>query len=594
MKQTVPSDRGRTRLPIPPETLRALAELSATVTARSQLLWGEHCTECASPACYAACGFYTPRQDLHCRRFEAGVEPVAAGHGRLSRIRFRRWGKLEARGPAGLRRVVAAEGIERADAAIGAAIGLAPHALAEAAARRWNAAKHRRLAKAGVPPEAFLLEHWSPTDRGGAFTLTFLEETGGGLLQLPFEVGPAYGRLVVPISTITERVDLSRSYLVQIEPIGEARGRDLVLGLADFAAFGRAPPAQVDGRRPAVAAKVVVWDLDETLWNGVLVEDGPDGVRPRPEAVAAIRALDERGVIQSVASKNDLEEALAALRAFGLADYFLYPQVSWGPKSDAVRAIAARLDLGLESIVLIDDQPFERAEVAEALPQVRVLPHTAVADLASHPWFDLPVTAESRERRAMYQAEAKRTAAAMTAGGDYLAFLRRSELRLDAAPLGPAEVERVHELSQRTNQLNFTGAKLTREEVQALAVSDPRRLCLTFRCADRFGDYGLIGFAVLELASARLEAFFMSCRAQRKRVEHAAFAHMAEALAARGHGTFEVAFRATERNRAAVEMLTALGFTADGAGALWRRPLDRAFADADVVRVATPHSAAAA
>src|SRR6202021_159966 len=104
-------------------------------------------------------------------------------------------------------------------------------------------------------------------------------------------------------------------------------------------------------------------------------------------------------------------------------------------------------------------------------------------------------------RRALYRAEAKRNQEAAVAEGDYLGFLRGSELVLSIAPLGAADAERVFELSQRTNQLNFTGAKLTRGAVADMIRADPARTRLTLRCADRFGDYGLIGFADLDLAA---------------------------------------------------------------------------------------------
>jgi FkbH-like protein len=206
-----------------------------------------------------------------------------------------------------------------------------------------------------------------------------------------------------------------------------------------------------------------------------------------------------------------------------------------------------------------------------------------VDELAAHPWFDHPATPEAGRRRSLYQAEAQRTAVLEAQGGDYLGFLRASDLRLDIRALDAADVVRVHELSQRTNQLNFTGAKLSLAEVEALATPAPGYARLTLRCADRWGDYGLIGFADLDLARGELLAFFMSCRVQRKRVEHAAFAHMAALARGAGTDVLRVRFRETERNGAAVRLLEDLGFERAGEG--WARPLARPFADADVVSV---------
>ncbi len=614
MKETVAGEYAASTAPRPAGIADRLDDRH--LAGRSQIVWGEHCSECAYPACYASCSFYDPRPDLNCRRFVAGIEDAGEG---LMRIRFRKWGKLEGQGTARLRAYADAARLERRDASV--ARGLArtplPFQLKRSAAWRLNQAKARALSVgAGPPVDAFVLEGWSNDARSHAFTVTFLQggrETSHGELsgdavedgtwQAHVRLGPDYARHVLPLGAIAAAIRLDRPFLVQVEPVGEAEGIDITLALADFVAFRdpmaamghpTAHPVQAasDQASAKVLAKVLVWDLDETLWTGTLAEDGPDGVTPRPEAVAALKVLDARGVLHSIASKNDANEALTALRRFGLDGYFLHPQVGWGPKSASVAAIAAALDLGLDSFVFIDDQPFERAEVSTAHADVRTLAHTDVAALTQHPWFDHPATPEAARRRSLYQAEAARGLAAEATGSDYLSFLRASRLVLDVRALDAADVTRVHELSQRTNQLNFTGAKFTQPEVEAMAAPDPRRARLTLRCADAWGDYGLIGFAELDLVAGELAAFFMSCRVQRKRVEHAAFAHMASLLAARGHADFAVRFQATERNGASVRLLEELGFAKVGQG--WTRPVGRPFADSDIVRLTDLQHARAA
>ena len=599
MKETVAGEYSTSR-PCAPEDVRRLD--GRRLAGRSQIVWGEHCSECSYPACYASCAFYDPRPDLNCRRFRAGIEDAGAG---LMRIRFRKWGKLEGRGPARLRPYATAEARERRGEIASRALASAPvpFLLKRSLARRLDAAKARPPGgDLGLAIDAFVLEGWTNDGRDHAFTVTFLQEPGlqqGGTWQAHLSLGPSYARHVLPVDAIAAAIRLDRPFLVQVEPVGDADGIDITLALADFVAFHDAADAWPKLRAvPAPAApsgglaKVLVWDLDETFWTGTLAEDGPDGVTPRPDAVAALKTLDARGVLHSIASKNDPQEAQAALRRFGLQDYFLHPQVGWGPKSASLAAIAAALDLGLDSFVFVDDQPFERAEVCAAHPAVRTLDHLQVGDLVSHPWFDHPSTPEAARRRSLYQAEAARGRAAEASGGDYLAFLRASELTLEVRALDAADVARVHELSQRTNQLNFTGAKFSRAEVEAMAAPDPRHARLTLRCADAWGDYGLIGFADLDLASGELASFFMSCRVQRKRVENAAFAHLAGRLAARGHARFAVRFRATERNGASVRLLEELGFARAGEG--WTRSLEAPFADAGVVRLAPPDATARA
>ncbi|MGC1304953.1 MAG: HAD-IIIC family phosphatase [Caulobacteraceae bacterium] len=598
MKETVANEYSRVGVEIPRG-----AELfdGRTVRARSQIVWGEHCSECAYPICYASCAFYDPRPDLHCRRFVAGIEAAEQG---LTRIRFRKWGKLEGHGPAPLHAYVQARRRERRDAMVSQFLADAPlpFALSRNAVWRWNTRKshNSRSAPNGSPTnpafdlDAFVVEGWSLDGSERGFTLTFLQDAPErGTHQTHFRLGSEARRLTVPASEIAAAIRLDQPYLIQIEPVGEAEGVDVVFGLTDFVAFAEAPVMSVAPSPPSspLLAKVLVWDLDETLWTGVLAEDGPDGVRPRPEAMAAIKALDARGLLQSIASKNDAAEGLEALRRHGLTDYFLHPEINWGPKSQSIGRIAQRLDLGLDSFVFIDDQPFERAEVQAGQPKVRTLTHVEVEGLLSHPWFDHPITPEGAKRRSLYQAEAQRTVEMEAQGDDYLGFLRASDLVLDARPLGRADVARTHELSQRTNQLNFTGAKFALDRVARMVEPEARYARLTLRCTDRYGDYGLIGFAELDLEAGELVEFFMSCRVQRKRVEHAAFAHLAERLGAAGHAVFRVRFQATERNGASVRLLEELGFARDEDG--WVRDLADPFVDSDVVRLVRAASEAA-
>lgn len=600
MIETLPAQAAISDILVSERARAGFAALRAAIAGRSQIVWAEHCSECAYPTCYAACAFYTPRSDLHCRRFEAGIEPVAGTGGLgLHRIRFRQWGKLEGRGATAVAASDQVARRERRDERVARAVAAfpAPYAIKRKLAAGWNTSKEKTARRpGGLEADAFVVEAWAADGRSHPFTLTLLNVGGGAgqMFQARFEAGPDYQRLTVPIGDIRGRIDLKAPFLVQIEPIGEAAGRDVVFGVCDFVSF-KAEPLAASAGADARPVKVVVWDLDETLWRGTLAEDGADGVRVRPEAEAAIKALDERGVLQSIASKNDAAEAMAALTKFGLADYFLHPQIHWDPKSQSIGRIARALDLGVDSFVFIDDQPFERAEVAAGHPRARLLADTDVGGLLDHPWFDLPVTVESRGRRAMYQAEALRSAAFESAPGeDYLRFLRQSDIRAEIRPLAAADAERVYELSQRTNQLNFRATKYGREAVQAMLTPDPDQLRLTVRCADRFGDYGLIGFVVVDLRQGEVTDFFMSCRVQRKRVEHALFAWIAREVQARGRDQLGVRFKTGARNGAARAMLGELGFTEAASGDNWRRDLAQPFEDADVVQVVAGDHAEAA
>jgi FkbH-like protein len=317
------------------------------------------------------------------------------------------------------------------------------------------------------------------------------------------------------------------------------------------------------------------------LWDGILLEGS---VQLRNRVAETFRTLDERGILISVVSKNAPEDALAQLRRFGLEDYLLHPQIGWGPKSEGVRRVAERLDIGIDTLIFVDDNPFELAEVADVLPAVEVLPDAALATLLDHPRLQGAVTEESRRRRYMYKEAGARAEAAAAYGDDYQAFLRECRIEVEIRPPLPEDRERVTELVQRTNQLNFSGRKYRAEEVEAI-LADRTREKYVVRCRDRYGDYGIVGFCLAAPAGGglRIEDLMLSCRVQGKFVEQALFAHLARrpGWSAR---FIEVNFVPTARNGAARAVLDALGFQESEQGLL-RREIGAEEGPPDIVRV---------
>ena len=267
------------------------------------------------------------------------------------------------------------------------------------------------------------------------------------------------------------------------------------------------PP--LDGK----TVKCVVWDLDHTVWDGILLEDGD--VPLRPGVLEIIRELDARGILQSVASRNDAEAAMARLRALELEDFFLYPQVNWNAKGANVRQIATDLNIGLDTFLFIDDQPFEREEVRHAAPEVRVLDAARLEGLLDHPALNPEfITDDSRNRRRMYQADARRNAAEADFAGPSEAFLAGLDMRFVLGPCTEADLQRAEELTQRTNQLNTTGYTYDYDELNAFRTS-PDHLLLVAGLEDRYGSYGKIGLALVEKTSDTvwtLKLLLMSCR----------------------------------------------------------------------------------
>ncbi|HEX5598098.1 MAG TPA: HAD-IIIC family phosphatase [Micromonosporaceae bacterium] len=258
--------------------------------------------------------------------------------------------------------------------------------------------------------------------------------------------------------------------------------------------------------------KCVVWDLDNTLWDGVLLEGDAGGLRP--EMAAAIEELDRRGVLQSVASKNDPDAAGERLRALSIDDMFVYPQISWNAKSDAIGRIAKALNIGIDAIAFVDDQEFERAEVAHVHPAVWCLDPTEVIAALDAPELNPRfITEESRQRRHLYRSQIARDEEERVFTGtseDFLASLKMTFIIREASR---DDLQRAEELTVRTNQLNSTGRTYSYDDLDVLRTS-PDHLVLVAELEDRFGSYGTIGLALVECGVPHwhLRLLLMSCR----------------------------------------------------------------------------------
>lgn len=294
--------------------------------------------------------------------------------------------------------------------------------------------------------------------------------------------------------------------------------------------------------------KCVVWDLDNTVWDGVLLEDGE--VTVRPAVVDQIRALDARGVLNSVASKNDREAATEKLRELGLLDMFVAPQISWNAKSESIRHLTTRLNLGADAFAFVDDQAFELAEVAFAMPEVTCVD---VADLDQelarpdfHPRF---VTDESAQRRLMYQSQIARDELESDFAGTSEEFLAGLGLRFMIAPARREDLQRAEELTVRTNQLNSTGRTYSYDELDRLRESDEHVL-LVASLTDRFGSYGKIGLCLVEKGPEvwHLRMMLMSCRVMSRGVGMVLLGHVME-LCAEAGVALHADFVETGRNR---------------------------------------------
>ena len=294
--------------------------------------------------------------------------------------------------------------------------------------------------------------------------------------------------------------------------------------------------------------KCLVWDLDDTLWNGTLLEDGT--VEIAESVRELVKTLDARGILQSVASKNDHEHAWARLEELGIAEYFVLPRIGWNPKSQSIRAIADELNFAIDTIAFVDDRDSELAEVTYHLPQVRTYCAEDVLTLAGLPEFSpATVTVDSQRRRQMYQASFRRQEAQAGFEGPGEDFLRSLDLRMTITPATQSELSRVEELTRRTSQMNATGIHYSDELLRSL-LDDPAHRVLVVCMQDRFGPHGAVGVLLLENFEEfwHLKLLATSCRVVSFGAGSIILRWLAN-QAANADAHLVADFRPTERNR---------------------------------------------
>jgi FkbH-like protein len=330
----------------------------------------------------------------------------------------------------------------------------------------------------------------------------------------------------------------------------------------------------------AIAAppyKVVALDCDDTLWSGICGEDGPRGVvldRPRLALQEFMAERRQAGMLLTLCSKNNQEDVFETFHAHPemplRLDHFAAHRINWQSKAASLAELAEDLDLGLDSFILVDDNPKECDEAQAGTPEVLALPLPAdAADIPAflaHIWaFDRArVTVEDRRRPELYAQRAERNRAERAAGS-LEEFLASLDLKVTIAPAELSQIPRIAQLTQRTNQMNATLVRRSEAEFSALPAD-----VLAVDVSDRFGSYGLSGAMVFRCTAGGLQVdtFLLSCRALGRGVEHRMLAHLGRIALDRGLGSVEIPFIEGPRNRPAALFLESLA--APGPGGVFR------------------------
>jgi FkbH-like protein len=329
--------------------------------------------------------------------------------------------------------------------------------------------------------------------------------------------------------------------------------------------------------------KVVIVDLDNTLWGGVVGETGPLDVAlgdsPDGEAFrdfqSHLKELTRRGILLAVASKNNPDDAREPFlrnpdMVLKLDDFAAF-EASWEPKDVMIRRIAQTLNLGLDSFVFFDDNPAEREQIRQALPEVEVVgvpaePAEYVRALQTGLWFETThLTQEDRERKIQYVQENQRREfqRSFASLDDYLSSL---EMHADVQPIDAPHLPRVVQLLAKTNQFNLTTRRHSREDVVRL-LDTPGAVGLMLRMRDRFGDHGLVSLLLAVPLpqdypkTLRIDSWLMSCRVIGRTVEQFLFGILLEQSRQMGYQRILGEFIPTSKNALVNGLYPALGFT---------------------------------
>ena len=337
-------------------------------------------------------------------------------------------------------------------------------------------------------------------------------------------------------------------------------------------------------------AKCLVVDLDNTLWGGIIGEDGMAGIKVGAEYPgAAFQALQRamldlarRGILLGICSKNNLDDAMEALETHpGMlvrAKDFAAMRINWSDKSQNLREIAQELNIGIDALAFLDDNPFEREQVRAALPEITVIEISAnpleyaraVRDCAA--FERLALSAEDQQRTAMY-AEQRQRATAEQKFQSTEDFFRYLEQEADLDPVTDLTLARVAQLTQKTNQFNVTTRRYSEAQIAEMA-KRPDWHIFSIKVRDRFGDHGLVGVAIThdEGEQCEIDTFLLSCRVIGRTVETALLAHIAKSAAERGCKRLVGWFLPTKKNAPARDFYREHGFAPDesnDSGTLW-------------------------
>jgi len=552
---------------LPKEMVKEFLCSQDEIQSISVLHWSEHCTECAMPECYKTCNLYEPRIDGKCKRFTIGMKRISLGKGKnILKIGMKKWGSLGTQANCVVYKKKDAYYREQFDIFFASIIYFGLKLIPNSSFKRKllkvrYAMKKKYLYTHQIStnmehPDGFLVEIFNPNKKKIPIELS-MRNGDENLGRIPFQhkidLKHGYNKEFIPFKEIEKSIKIDAHFRISLTPSNNKEDDFLYFGILDFVKLKKVE-SEI---KKATKIKCVVWDLDNTVWDGILIENGIKNLKLKRQLKEILQTIENKGIINSIATKNNEKEAIEALNHFGLKDFFLYPQISWEPKSISLQNIANELNINLNSILFIDDSDFERSEVSSVLPQVKVIDALEYLNTLDMKELDVPITEESKKRKEFYLNEVNRKKESKDFGGKYFDFLKKCEIKLKLQTLQPSNFERVYELTQRTNQMNFSGNRYQKTDLEKI-YKDQDLDTYVMDCSDTYGEYGIVGFGVVKKSENRLVDLMFSCRIQSKRVEHAFITYCLSKYLIKGD--FNVTYKHTERNKFSARVFDDFGF----------------------------------
>ncbi|MBO5642514.1 MAG: HAD-IIIC family phosphatase [Kiritimatiellae bacterium] len=446
--------------------------------------WEEHCTECAMPKCYDECPMFECAWHGRCKRLESFVE-TSTGQ---CKVAFRRWGKMEL--------VWRSRGISKNLSKLATFINRILTPLWSFIGFKHRAIRWRLFSYLGSKAS---FHSWQIRLKSRNDEQLRVKITSPGGKELFF----------APMN-LKANTEMRFSFSPACVPDGAL--------FSIFSANGE-PTSEINFYENIVYAdkpkliKCLVWDLDGTMWEGILSEDGSDKCKLKNKSLSFLKELDSLGVVNSIASKNDYATTIEVLKAFDIEQYFVFPEISWESKSKSIKRISSNLNIPFDQIAFIDDRLEQRKEVELNAPGVRTFSENEISLIRS--LLPAKASAEGSQRRISYRNEMHRKKVLeQDFAGDLGAFIEESHLEVNLLEYSCQYRDRAFELLNRTNLLNISSRRYSLDSFDEL-ISKSKPFIVTAK--DKYGDYGTVGF--ISLNANTIQEMCFSCRVAGKGVE---------------------------------------------------------------------------